>query len=135
MPLSVKDIEPDSMITFRSKNANDPTIYRGVLEMVGTYKAIRGYCNPAAENQAVRQSDPTVPSDETTLTYFLITIDNDASQKTERVFAEEWILSGTLAVIDPGNKVTIRVDDPKNDPLLIVSLLGSAGYKSRIISG
>jgi hypothetical protein len=131
----VKDIEPGSMITFRSKNANDPTIWRGTLEIpTGTYKSIRRYGNPAAENQAVRQTDPTVPTDETTLTYFLITVDNDSTEKTERVFAQEWIQAGSLVVINPGNKVTLIVDDPNNDPLMIVSLLASAGYSSRIIT-
>lgn len=134
MPTNIKDIPQGSMVTFRSKSMSDPTMWRGVLEMVGTYRSIRRYTNPAAYNQAVRQTDPTVPTDETVLTYFLVTVDNDQTEKTELVFAQEWIQTGSLVVIDPGHKVTVVVDDPNNDPLLIVSLLASAGYSSRIIT-
>lgn len=133
MPTLVDDVPNGSMITFRSKNVNDTVIWRGRLEMVGTYNSIKRYGNTAAENQAVRQTDPTVPTDEKTLTYFLITVDNNSTETTERVFAQEWIQPGSLVVINPGNKVTIQVDDPNSDPLLIVSLLASAGYSSRIL--
>lgn len=133
MPTLVDDVPNGSMITFRSKNVNDTVIWRGRLEMVGTYNSIKRYGNTAAENQAVRQTDPTVPTDEKTLTYFLITVDNNSTETTERVFAQEWIQPGSLVVINPGNKVTLQVDDPNSDPLLIVSLLASAGYSSRIL--
>lgn len=133
--LIVKDLEEGSMITFRSKNANDTVLWKGTLEMcAGTYRAIRSYMNPAAYNEAVRQSDPSVPSDVSLLTYFLITVDNDADQPTMQVFAQEWIEPGSLAVINLGNKVTLRVDDPHNDVQQILSLLASAGYSAKIVS-
>lgn len=132
--MSVDDVDSGSIITFRSKNANDTVIWRGTLEMKsGTYKAIRGYGNPSSYNQAVRQSDPTVPSDETLLHYFLITVDNNADNATTVVFAEEWIEAGSLAVINPGNKVTLVVDDPNSNPTLIQSILANAGYTSRLV--
>lgn len=135
MPTNIKDVEPGSMVTFRSKNANDTVLWRGVVEMNrGTYKSIRNYTNPAAYNQAVRQTDPTVPSDETTLNYFLITVDNNSSNPTTLVFAQEWIEPGSLVVITPGNKVTLQVDDPNNNTNQIISILANAGYSVKIVS-
>lgn len=130
----IKDIEPGAMITFRSKRADDTVVWRGTLEARGGYRFARGYGDPAAYNAAVRQVDNTVPSDPTALTYFVITVDNDATTPTQMVFAEEWIISGSLTVLLPGNKVTIQVDDPAGNTNAIIALLASAGYSTRIIS-
>lgn len=129
----VKDIDSGSTITFRSKKPNDTVAWVGTLESVGTYKSIRAYLNPAAYNEAVRQVDPSVPSDVTTLTYFLITVDNNANEPTVMVFASEWISNGSLNVVSLGNKVTIQVDDPNNNVTSILSLLASAGYACKVI--
>jgi len=131
---SIKDVDEGAMISFRSKNANDTNLWVGTLESVGTYRSIRAYMNPASYNEAVRQVDATVSSDVTTLTYFLITVDNDATEPTMQVFADEWIEAGSLTVVNPGNKVTIVVDDPNNNPQAILSLLASGGYASKITS-
>ena len=133
MVTSVKEVDEGSTISFRSKNVVDTVIWKGVLESVGTYRSIRGYMNPASYNEAVRQVDPTVPSDVTLLTYFLITVDNDATEPTIQAFAQEWIEAGSLTVLDLGSKVTIQVDDPLNDSQRILSLLASAGYASKIL--
>lgn len=134
MTLLIKDIPEGSTITFRSKNANDTVVWKGTLEAVGTYRMIRSYLNPASYNEAVRQSDSAVPSDITTLTYFLITVDNDATVPTMQPFAQEWVAVGSLAIISPGNKVRIEVSDPTGNTNAILSLLASAGYASKVIS-
>lgn len=123
-----------SIITFRSLNPNDTTTWIGTLESKGTYKSIRPYFDPAAYNQAVRQIVPTVSSDPTVLNYFLITVDNNAQQSTIQPFAQEWIDPGSLYIITPGNKVTVVVEDPLDDPQSILSLLASAGYSAKITS-
>ena len=132
--LSIKDIVEGTVITFRSKNANDTVGWRGTLESIGTYRSIIGHGNPAAYNEAVRQSDSTVPSDLTSLTYFLITVDNDANSPTMQLFANEWIEPGSLHQIALGNQVTIKIDDPNNNTQAILSLLANAGYACKIIS-
>ena len=131
---SVKDVAEGSTITFRSKNVNDPTVYLGVLESVGTYRSIRDRLNPTAYNEAVRQSDPTVSSDITALTYFLITLSNNQTEETMDVFADEWIAAGSLSVLTLANKVTVVVEDPNQNPQAIVSLLANAGYACTISS-
>ena len=134
MPTTVKEIEEGATITFRSKNPADLVVWRGTLESVGTYRSIRSHFNPAAYNEAVRQVDPSVPSDITTLTYFMVTVDNDATEPTMLVFAQEWIPSGSLAVLNLGNKVKIEVTDPLNDTQRILSILANAGYATKILS-
>ncbi len=125
---------PGTLISFRSKNANDLVVWQGTLEAVGTYNLIRDYANPAAYNQAVRQTDPSVPNDVTLLTYFLITVDNAASQPIKQIFADEWIQSGSLTQVNLGNFVTLQIQDPFNNSQTILSVLANAGYASKIIS-
>ena len=134
MTISIDEIPIGSMITFRSKRETDTVVWRGVLEGKVSYLIARGYEDPRSYNEAVRQSEPTIPSDVTLLDYFLVTLDNSAEVKETKAFAQEWIESGTLAIINPGNKVTILVQDPLSNPNQIVSLLASAGYKSKIVN-
>lgn len=135
MPMtSVKDIDEGSMITFRSKNPNDTVLWKGTLESVGTYRSVRAYGNPDAYNKAVRQVDTSVSADLTDLTFFLITVDNNSTDPVMRVFADEWIESGSLNIIDLGNKVKIQVDDPNSNPQQILSILANAGYACKILS-
>jgi hypothetical protein len=131
---SIRDITEGQVISFRSKNVNDPVFWQGTLELIGTYRAIQDRINPAAYNEAVRQSDPTVPSDLSLLTYFVITVDNSSTSPTMQVFAQEWITPGSLNVIALGNQVKLLVDDPNNNTQTILSLLASAGYFCKVIS-
>ena len=132
---TVSTLTPGTTIQFRSKNPNDTTVWIGTLEIpLASYNAIKSWLNPKSYNEAVRQVDSTVPSDATTLSYFMITVSNNATVPTTEIFAQEWIASGSLAVITPGNKVTIVVQDPANNTQAILSLLASAGYASTVIS-
>jgi hypothetical protein len=131
---SIRDITEGSVITFRSKNPNNTAVLRGTLESIGTYRSIRAYMDPRSENEAVRQVDSSVSSDVTTLLYFLVTIDNDATNPTVIAFANEWIEPGSLNVVSLGNQVKILIDDPNNDVQAILSLLANAGYACKIIS-
>lgn len=131
---SIRDVSEGAIISFRTKNPNDTVNWQGTLEAIGTLRAVQTYGNPAPYNEAVRQSDPSVPSDLSSLTYFLITVDNDSTSPTLSVFADEWILPGSLNEISLGNQVKLLVDDPKKDTQAILSLLASAGYACRLIS-
>ena len=135
MPVSsIDDVDIGAIITFRSKRADDTVVWRGTLESVGSYRSIRSHMDPASYNEAVRQTDPLVSSDVTTLKYFLITVDNSATNPTTLVFAEEWIEAGSLNVLTLGTKIKILVDDPNNNPQTILSLLANQGYACKIIS-
>ncbi len=131
---SITEIPQGSMITFRSKNPNDVTSWIGTLQSIGTYRSILPYGDPAAYHQAVRQIDNTIPSDVTTLKFFLITVDNNSDVPTDMAFADEWISPGTLYIQYPANKVKIEVDDPSNNSIAILQLLASAGYTAKVIS-
>lgn len=131
---SIKQVDPGTLISFRSKNANDLVVWQGTLEAVGTYRLIRDYANPSAYNEAVRQTDPSVPSDVTLLTYFLITVDNAANQPIKQIFADEWIQAGSLVQVNLGNFVTLQIQDPFSNVQTILSVLANAGYASKIIN-
>ena len=125
---SINDVTPGASISFRSKNPNDLVVWTGTLLSVGVYLSIRPYMDPTSYNEAVRQSDPSVSSDVTTLTYFLIQVDNNASEPDIQAFADEWITSGSLVVTTLGKSWTLVVQDPNNNVNPILSLLANAGY-------
>ena len=131
---SIRDVQEGSVVSFRSKNPNDLVFWKGTLESIGTYRSIIGLGNPAPYNEAVRQSDPSVSSDLTNLTYFTITVDNDSSNPTTQVFANEWIQPGSLHQVALGNQITVKIDDPKNNTQAILSLLAGAGYACKVLS-
>lgn len=131
---SIRLATQGAVITFRSKDPNDVTNWIGTLESVGTYRSIRPYGDPRARNEAVRQTDPTISSDVTLLTYFLITVENNATQPTTMLFADEWIEEGSLNEVLLGNQVKLVVDDPLNNTQQILSILANAGYACRVIS-
>lgn len=134
MTMSLDDIEPGTLISFRSKNVNDTVLWQGTLESKGTYRSIKHMFNPKAYNEAVRQSDATVPSDISLLHYFIITVDNSSTEQTTWVHAKEWIQAGSLAVVNLGNKVSLEIQDPLSNVQRIQSILANSGYKSKIIS-
>lgn len=133
MTTSIDTITPGAVITFRSKNVNDTVVWRGTLESKGTYRSILPYGDPRAYNEAVRQNDPSVTSDVTLLSYFLITVDNSGTTPTVQAFAQEWIEDGSLNEITVGNKVKLIVDDELSNPQRILSILANAGYSAKIL--
>jgi hypothetical protein len=130
---SIRQITEGALISFRTKNANDTAVWQGTLESIGTFRSIQSIFNPQSYNEAVRQQDASIPSDIKMLTYFTITVSNKSSTATTMVFADEWIQDGSLHELSLGTKVTLVVDDPKNDSQAIVSLLSSVGYACKII--
>ena len=131
---SVKDLTLNDKIRFRSKRADDTVNWVGTFLGMFSYEVARGFDNPLAYNNAVRLSDNTVSSDVTTLTYFLFKVDNNSTTSTKLLFADEWIQTGSLQVITPGEKVRLEVDIPDGDVEKVISLLASAKYKCKIIS-
>jgi hypothetical protein len=117
-------------ISFRSKSASDTRQLTGVFEGSVSYTVARSYLDPRSYNELIRQSDPTVSSDVTTLSYFLITLESVGLV----LFADEWIANGSLATVDGANFVTIQVTDPHHDNAAILSLLMSGGYFARVVS-
>lgn len=119
-------------ITFTSKSPNDTTVWRGTVEAVGGINFARSIYNPIPYNAAVRKVDPTIGEVED-LTYFLITLDNNSSEVQTRIFANEWIASNSLTVIDEVAEITIKVYDSENNPAKILALLKAANYKAVLI--
>ena len=130
---ALKDITNGETISFRSKDPSDLVDWRGTLESTGTFRSVRGYGDPRAQNERVRQVDPTVPSDVTELNFFLITVDNKSSAPQIYLFAEEWIVPGSLQKVALASQVSVRIDDPFSDPVKILGILAEHGYSSKII--
>lgn len=119
-------------VTFRSKNANDQILYEGTIDQLLSYKAASAQ-DIVSYNAAVRQADPTVSVDLTSLHYFAIRLANTSGAQSVIYFAAEWIVSGSFVMEDLATVVTIEVyDTPSANHNLIVDLLTSGGYQSRI---
>jgi hypothetical protein len=84
--------------------------------------------DPRSYNERVRQVDPSVSSDITTLSYFLLTVDNQSTAPQTLVFAEEWLVDGSLVEVALAKQITLVVDDPSNDPQKLYAVLSEAGY-------
>lgn len=122
-----------TLISFRSKNANDSTLWTGTLISTGLYRSYREAGSQTSYNEAVRQRDPSVSSDYTTLSYFKITITNNM-QERDVLFAKEWIVDGSLKVISQDIVRTVSVDDPYNDSNRLLNWIRSGGYAAQLSS-
>ena len=123
--------------TFRSKNANDPTVYTGVITGICAYSEALKYDNLVALNQACRATDPTIPADVSTIPYFFsFRLSNTTGTQTDYIFAPDWIVDGSFTLIDQTSSVTVLVMDAQTaDHTQIVEVLRAAGYtNSRIVS-
>lgn len=123
-----------SIISFRSKDPSDTVLWSGTFQSMGTYRSVSNMIQPAAQNEAVRQVDSSVPQDYTTQTFLVITLDNNSSPTTTLAFSLDWITDGSLVVATEVTTVNIQVIDTRNEPQLIIDLLRLSSYQATILS-
>lgn len=134
---TVTDALKGKTVSFLSKRPDDAILYEGIIEGTVTKNIALGYFDIQSYNEAVVQADTTVPSNLDNLTFFLITITNTASPtgKETIAFANEWLKSGTLQLLDQSVQHTVLVYDTiDGDPSKIIQLLIDGGYKATIQS-
>lgn len=129
----IRSLPYGTMISFRSKNANDTTLWTGTLIGTGIWASYSTAGSQAQYNEAVRQVDPSVPSDYTQLSYFQIVFSNNAT-KRPALFAQEWIADGSLSVISQSTVQTVNVDDPYDDSNRLLNYLRDGGYAAQLSS-
>jgi len=129
---SIKDVPLEARIAFRSKNPKNTVLWSGKLIGISTLSGVRGYGNLQPENEAVRQIDPSVPSDTSLLTYFLLEVHTQGQASKIYAFADQWIKAGTLQILDTVKRVSLIVEDPFNDPQRLVAYLASATYIAKL---
>lgn len=122
-----------TVVTFRSKNANDATLWTGTLISRGIYESYDDDGSVQPYNEAVRQSDPTVSSDYTTLTFFELRIQNNGTTR-QALFAKEWLADGSLTVLSQTAQETVIVTDPYADSQRLLNYLRSGGYTAKLSS-
>ena len=121
-------------ISFQSKYSKDTTLWKGTVVGTATYAYAKLNADVLSYYSYVKKEDSTI-GDVDTLSYFIIILDNDSSVQQTHVFANEWISSGTLQVIEEDITVTIEVYDTETaNHNNIISVLKSAGYKAVIKS-
>ena len=116
-------------VTFTSKNPVDPTVYKGIVSGIITYNLAGNFLSDLVSyNAAVQRADSTV-GNTPVLHYFVITLTNNQPTPTNRVFADEWISSGSFSVIQNATVYNLNVYDlPNTGQTAIVTLLRAAGY-------
>lgn len=131
LPIQLSSSLIGRTVTFRSKHSSDTIVYSGVIDGITSYNMASKMGDITSYNAAVRQADPTVSSDVTTLNYFVIRLDNTTGPQTDYVFALEWIVAGSWTLTDLATVVTIEVyDTPTADHTQILALLRSGNYNN-----
>ena len=122
-------------VTFTSKNPTDPTVYKGVISGIITYGLSGNFgFDSVSYNAAVQRADPSVGA-VNTLNYFIITLTNDQSQPTNRLFADEWIAPGSFSVIQNAAVFNFNIYDlPSTGSDQILNVLRAAGYNAVLVT-
>lgn len=118
-------------VTFTSKNPTDPTTYIGVVSAIITPALAPTFGGDLISyTAAVARVDSSV-GDSTTLNYFIVTLANNQSTPINRVFANEWIATGSFAVIDETTIYKLNVYDvPASGLPALITLLEAHGYQA-----
>jgi len=128
--MSFSDIALNQLITLRSKVTTDNILYKGTVSALSlSYDIAKNFADITAYHTKVAQVDPTVP-DKETMDYFIITLeDPQEGESAIRVFAEEWIETGTFTILDVAVTTTITIYDMgTEDRDDIVDQIRSMGY-------
>jgi hypothetical protein len=125
----VDEININNMVKFNTLHTDDETIWKGKVVGRITYDIARSYNHVLSYYMDIKKNNPNIGNMEE-LNYFLIELDNDnTNETTYRVFAEEWIVPGSLILIDTLSKREIRIfgitDTEFND---IVESIQIRGY-------
>ena len=104
-------------VTFAAINPTDPTIYKGIIEGIISYNLIGIYGFDVVSYNAAVQRVITTVGDVSVLNYFVIRLTNNQPTPTNRLFANEWIASGSFDVLNNATIYNINVYDIANKGL------------------
>lgn len=128
MPDEILQAHIKTRVSYQSKSDKDEALWRGTVQGLITYDIAKTYMDVLSYNGAVQKIDATVPPVDQ-LTYFLIKLDEVDSGQLLRVFANEWILAGSLVTVDQQVTVSIDVYDLNtNAHEDILTVLKAGGY-------
>lgn len=119
----------DNIVKFNSLHTDDETIWKGKIIGKVRYDIAKSYPQVIPYYMDIKKNNPDIPSIEN-LDYFIIKLDNDGTESDVlRVFAEEWIIPGSLITIDVVSKRTMNIYGiPENDFNDIVEIVKIRGY-------
>jgi hypothetical protein len=121
--------------TFQSKNTNDTITYQGIIQAITTNIVAATFTDLVSYNAAVRQVDPTVPTDLTQETYIILTLTNAGVSTTNVAFATDWMTPGSFQIISQDVSVNVVVyDASSSNHQGILEVLRAAGYSCYIAS-
>lgn len=115
--------------SFRSINVNDPTTYTGTIVGISVDSDIaNNFTDIVSYNSASRLTNPSIPQDLTQLDYFIISISNPSGDNEKIAFAEQWVDSGSFALISSNVKRTFTVySTPDRTSQDIINILRASG--------
>ncbi len=133
---SITQVAKGKTVVFQTKNERDQTTYRGVLKgQYMDYSVATDLQDIDAYHQDIQRADPNV-RDAVACNYFIVDIipASPEVQSKRLVFADEWILPGTLTVVEVDLIMTYQVHAPiTTKPSEIINLLKSAGFTTIFI--
>lgn len=123
------DMVMGQIITFRSKNANDNVRWKGKVDGFVSYKVAKGYGDILSYHTAIKKTDPTI-GDIESLHYFILELaDNTDGGAPVRVYAWEWVETGSMVIIDEASVVVLKIYDILGTDLTdVVEALNAKGY-------
>ena len=125
------DVALDTNIKFHSRNGKDTKLIQGHVVSMCDYDIAKVYSDIVKYHQEVLESVTagTVPTDPTTLKYFVI---RDV-QGNKNSYAVEWVEPTTLQIIADANNIILTVYDvPSSEGDTLVKLLRDNNYKALV---
>ena len=122
-----------TQVIFRSKAGRDETVWKGTITGLCDYETANMVRPVLPYNAMVRNYDPSVSDDLTTLSYFLLKLEAGAGGEAQRQsFAQEWIKDNSLQFVDPRAQHLLLVYDLPNvtDATALIRYLNAGGYKA-----
>lgn len=131
--IDILSLPTGTLVSFRSKNVNDTTLWTGTLIGSGSYQLFPDKGDFKPYNEAIRQSDNTVSSDITSLHYFALLITNNGVSR-QAIFTKEWIADNSLKVLTQSIVQTVSVSDPYGDTNRLLNYIRTGGYAAQLTS-
>ncbi len=129
MIVDSQNIEPGTIIKFRTINAHDSNLYSGTVAGICEYAIAKDYKDVVAYNKEVKEDTPSI-ADATELNYFIINLQDGS----KAAFAAEWVEASSLIIIDAAQNVTILLyNTTTSAALTAIQLLTDNGYPCKIV--
>lgn len=130
--MSLDNLDVNKPVLFRSLNPNDTIVWKGEVVSLCNYRLAKQYGDILSYHTAIKKIHPEIGNIED-LDYFIMDLspeDNpDVDYTTNRVFAKEWIETGSFILLDEATKAKLAVFDITEDDLSnIIDMIKLRGY-------